>query len=230
MLTFEVEGHTAGDVVEYSGSRKVKARATARSILPFASLEIVVNGESAAIQEDSRQADGLYQMEVEATLDLHRSSWVAARVAEEPGMHERILPRGLTVFAHTNPLYYLRAAPKFVMQVPLLTSKSTSRQPPLVEHGSTFCDSWEKEEALAASRPSAAVLCGIVETVVELRSSGEERRGGASRCNAATDLVFWQRFEPPRPVAGVSPPYPRRGALIPISPAEALKGLGYLSA
>ena len=112
MLTFEVEGHTSGDVVRFDGSRKVKARATARSILPFASLEIIVNGETAAIQEKDKQVDGVYRMEVETTLDLQRSSWVAARVAEEPGMHQRILPRGLTVFAHTNPLYYLRGGAK----------------------------------------------------------------------------------------------------------------------
>jgi hypothetical protein len=29
MLTFEVEGHAAGEVVEFTGSRTVKARATA---------------------------------------------------------------------------------------------------------------------------------------------------------------------------------------------------------
>ena len=35
ILTFEVEGHTSGDVVRFTGQRKVRARATARSILPF---------------------------------------------------------------------------------------------------------------------------------------------------------------------------------------------------
>ncbi len=50
MLTFDVEGHTSGEVVEFTGRRKVRARATARSILPFGSLEIVVNGETAAIR------------------------------------------------------------------------------------------------------------------------------------------------------------------------------------
>src|SRR5512134_2301750 len=41
MLTFEVEGHSSGDVVSFKGSRRARARATAKSILPFQSLEIV---------------------------------------------------------------------------------------------------------------------------------------------------------------------------------------------
>ena len=69
-------------------------------------------GKRQRSRSKDKQVDGVYQMEVEATLDLQRSSWVAARVAEEPGMHQRILPRGLTVFAHTNPLYYLRGGAK----------------------------------------------------------------------------------------------------------------------
>ena len=35
MLTFDVDGHTSGDVVPFTGRRKVRARATARSILAF---------------------------------------------------------------------------------------------------------------------------------------------------------------------------------------------------
>jgi len=116
MLTFEIDNHTTGDVVEFSGSRKVKARATARSILPFANLEIVVNGETAAIQtlpgNNSGQPNGLYSLEIETTVNLQRSSWVAARVAADPDTNERILPRGLTVFAHTNPIYYLKDGTK----------------------------------------------------------------------------------------------------------------------
>lgn len=52
LLTFEVEGHTSGEVVPFTGRRRVRARATARSILPFGSLEIVVNGETAAIKNN----------------------------------------------------------------------------------------------------------------------------------------------------------------------------------
>jgi hypothetical protein len=49
---------------------------------------------------------------VEGTFDLDRSSWLAARVADDPDSKSRILPRGLTVFAHTNPIYFLRGGTK----------------------------------------------------------------------------------------------------------------------
>ncbi len=110
MLTFEVDGHMSGAVVEFTGSRRVKARATARSILPFRRLEIVVNGEVKAMNEaaDRNGPDGLYTVEVETALELNESSWVAARVAEHPAGRSRILPRGLTVFAHANPVHFLQ--------------------------------------------------------------------------------------------------------------------------
>ena len=56
--------------------------------------------------------DGLYTLEAEGTFDLDRSSWLAARVADSPGSRNRILPRGLTVFAHTNPVYFLQDGTK----------------------------------------------------------------------------------------------------------------------
>ena len=112
MLTFEVDGHRSGEVVPFTGNRKVTARATAKSILPFQNLELVLNGESAAINtiaDRSRPGpDGLYTLQLERTLQIDRSSWLAVRVAESPASKNRILPRGLTVFAHTNPVYFLR--------------------------------------------------------------------------------------------------------------------------
>jgi hypothetical protein len=56
----------------------------------------------------SCQPDGLFTLEVEAVFELDRSSWFAARVADDPDSKYRILPRGLTVFAHTNPIYFLQ--------------------------------------------------------------------------------------------------------------------------
>jgi hypothetical protein len=116
MLTFEVDGHASGDVVPFTGSRKVRVRATAKSILPFQNLEIVMNGETAAIKSMSGRnrpgPDGVYTAELEGMLDLDRSAWLAARVADSPASRNPILPRGLTVFAHTNPVYFLRNGAK----------------------------------------------------------------------------------------------------------------------
>jgi hypothetical protein len=153
MLTFDVEGHTSGEVVAFTGSRKVKARATARSILPFQSLEIVVNGEAAAIKNISDRTrpgpDGLYSMELEGMVDLDRSSWVAARVAENPAIRNRILPRGLTVFAHTNPVYFLRDGRK-VRETSSIhyLQKYVKGTIHWLNTGAKFRNSAEKEEAL----------------------------------------------------------------------------------
>ena len=72
----------------------------------------MVNGESAPIKNIADRSrpgsDGVYTLEVEGTFDLDRSSWIAARVASNPASATPILPRGLTVFAHTNPIYFLQ--------------------------------------------------------------------------------------------------------------------------
>jgi hypothetical protein len=116
MLTFEVEGHRSGETVPFKGVRKVRARASAQSLLPFQSVEIVVNGETAAIKNipaGSRPGpDALYSVELDTTIELDRSSWVAARIADSPANRNRILPRGLTVFAHSNPIYFLKDGSK----------------------------------------------------------------------------------------------------------------------
>lgn len=47
-------------------------------------------------------------MEVEATVNLKCSTWLAARVVDHPDLQNRILPREVSVFAHTSPTYFLR--------------------------------------------------------------------------------------------------------------------------
>jgi hypothetical protein len=44
VLEFEAAGHQSGDVVQFQGTNRFKARVTARSILPFRTIEIIVNG------------------------------------------------------------------------------------------------------------------------------------------------------------------------------------------
>jgi hypothetical protein len=151
MLTFEVDGHTSGETLMFTGSRRVKVRTTAKSILPFQGLEIVVNGEPAAIKNvgRNRDADGLYSVDLEAMIDLDRSSWLAARVAEHPGSRNQILPRGLTVFAHTNPVYFLRNGEK-VRELPSIQylQKYVEGTIHWLNTGARFRTSAEKEEAM----------------------------------------------------------------------------------
>lgn len=116
ILTFEAEGHTSGEMVNFSGTCKVHAKVTAQSVLPFATLEIIVNGRVAGhktiFTADNPPVNGIYTMNVESDLVLDKSSWIAARVAEDPDNKLRILPRGLSVFAHTNPVYFIKDGKK----------------------------------------------------------------------------------------------------------------------
>ncbi len=113
ILEFEVDGRQAGDVIQFQGTKTVKARATARSILPINTLDIVLNGRKVGhktvplIRSDPPK-DGVYSLEVEATVELTQSCWLAARVIDHPDLKNRILPRDLPVFAHTNPVYFLK--------------------------------------------------------------------------------------------------------------------------
>jgi hypothetical protein len=168
MLTFEVDGRTSGEVVSFTGKRHVKARATARSILPFRSLEIVVNGEAVAAQNLSARnrsaPDGLYSTEVEATIDLDRSSWLAARVAEGPASPSRIMPRGLTVFAHTNPVYFLRSGAKVREPASVrYLQKYVQGTIHWLSTGARFRSLAEKEEALRLAHQARRVYAELAQ-------------------------------------------------------------------
>ena len=166
LLTFDVEGHTSGEVVQFSSSQRVRARATARSILPFGTLEIVLNGETAAIKpypdRNRPGPDGLYTLEVEGTFDLSKSSWLAARVAEDPASKNRILPRGLTVFAHTNPVYFLREGAKVreLSSVHYL-QKYLKGTVHWLNTGARFASPAEKEEALQLADEARRLYAGL---------------------------------------------------------------------
>jgi hypothetical protein len=112
ILEFQAADATPGDVIEFQGAKRIKAHVTARSILPFTTLEIVLNGNPVGHKTIAIPAnppkDGLYSMEVETTVDLTHSGWLAARVVDHPDLRNRILPREVSVFAHTDPIYFLQ--------------------------------------------------------------------------------------------------------------------------
>lgn len=112
ILEFEAGGAKPGDVIEFQGTRQIKARVTARSILPFTTLDIVLNGDAVGHKTvaipNNPPKDGLYSMEIEATVELTKSGWLAARVVDHPDLRNRILPRDVSVFAHTDPIYFLQ--------------------------------------------------------------------------------------------------------------------------
>ena len=113
IVEFDVAGSEPGDVVEFQGTKTVTARARVRSILPINTIDIVMNGrkvghKTVPLLRQDPPADGIYALEVEATVELTDSAWLAARVSDHPDLLNRILPRGLSVFAHTSPVYFLK--------------------------------------------------------------------------------------------------------------------------
>ena len=166
ILTFEVDGHTCGEAVEFTEKRRVRVRAAARSILPFGSLEIVLNGETAAIKtvphQDSHPADGVFSIDIDTTLELDRSSWLAARVAEDPDSKQRILPRGLTVFAHSNPVYFLRDGAKVREQTSIqYLQKYVKGTLHWLNTMARFATASEKEEALRLAEEARRIYAGL---------------------------------------------------------------------
>ncbi|MGE5294927.1 MAG: CehA/McbA family metallohydrolase [Solirubrobacterales bacterium] len=119
ILELEVDGHQPGDVIEFQGTKKVKAHVTARSILRFSQLDIMMNGRivghkicPVTVLYGEPPKDGIWSMEIETEVELTRSCWLAARVIDHPDLKNRILPRDLSVFAHTNPIYFLQDGKK----------------------------------------------------------------------------------------------------------------------
>jgi hypothetical protein len=112
LLEFDVDAHGPGDVVDFEGARTVKVYCLARSTVPFTTLEIVMNGRPVAhklaLVQSNPPVDGVYTLETEAVVRLERSSWIAARAFADPDITPRLLPRESSVFAHTNPVYFLQ--------------------------------------------------------------------------------------------------------------------------
>ena len=111
ILELEADGRGPGEAVLFQGTKRITARVVARSILPFTTLDIVLNGQTVGhrkMPSGEPAGDGVYTMEVETTIDLARSAWLAARVLDDPDLNPRVLPRGASVFAHTNPVYFLQ--------------------------------------------------------------------------------------------------------------------------
>lgn len=102
LLTLEVEGSGPGDEIRFAGAKRVKVSATARSLVPMQTLELVVNGE--VVAKAGAAADGA-SAELTHTLDLEQSAWIAARVGGPA--HRRVM-NDPKVFAHTSPVYCVR--------------------------------------------------------------------------------------------------------------------------
>jgi hypothetical protein len=166
ILEFEVEGHGPGDTIELEGTKRVKARIRARSILPFTTLDIVLNGRTVGHKRVPIPAnppvDGVYTMEVEATVDLAGSAWLAARVLDDPDLNPRVLPRGVSVFAHTNPVYFRKDGRK-VREQPSIAylRKWVTGFLRWLESNPSFADAEDRRNARQDAEQALRVLDGL---------------------------------------------------------------------
>ena len=160
ILNFEVDGYKTGEVVTLDSTGAISARATAQSVIPFGKLEIVCNGKVVETVYGPRKAseEGIYAAHVESTVGLETSCWIAARVVQLQGGRQRILPRQLSVFAHTNPVYFhlhgakVREEPSIrYLQRYLQTSTRW------LEEGSSFADAQTKKKALELAEEAAKI-------------------------------------------------------------------------
>ena len=105
ILDFSVDGHRIGDTVTLPGNGgTVEVSATAESILPIHTLEVVQEGRVVASTEN---ASGTRRLELNAKVDVSGHSWLALRCGG-PGYttsipHHDGWGRGL--MAHTSPGY-----------------------------------------------------------------------------------------------------------------------------
>jgi hypothetical protein len=106
MLNFTVEGHKSGDSILFSGEKTVVVTLQALSLFPYGRLEIIANGKLVAWENlKATDLDKIYSQTLEVEITLSESTWIIGRVTSVGG--SRMLPRNLTIFAHSNPVYYL---------------------------------------------------------------------------------------------------------------------------
>ncbi|MGH7861402.1 MAG: CehA/McbA family metallohydrolase, partial [Candidatus Dormibacteraceae bacterium] len=105
IISFTVDGHRIGDTVKLPGNGgTVEVEASAESIFPIHTLQVIREGKVAASAES---ATGTRRLSVKTKLKVERDTWLAAR-AGGPG-YDRAVPhhdcwsRG--ILAHTSPIY-----------------------------------------------------------------------------------------------------------------------------
>jgi hypothetical protein len=114
IIDLRVEGAGIGDAVRLRGGGRVAVTATAESIFPIGTLQLVVNGRVVASTDGQ---SGARRLELAVDVRVESDSWLAARCGgpaywdapSYPGPWER------GVFAHTSPVYVACAGESWSM-------------------------------------------------------------------------------------------------------------------
>lgn len=103
LLRFTVNGQTMGATVRLSGAGTIEVEASARSILPIHTLQVVQGGQVVALTEEN---NGAHELRLAASLKVKGHTWLAARAA---GPDYSAIPHhdgwGRGIMAHTSPVY-----------------------------------------------------------------------------------------------------------------------------
>lgn len=104
LLWLEVEGQPIGGTLRLpKGGGTIEVKATAKSILPFHCLEIVVNGK---VVDRTADDHGTKHLQIHSKIKVEKHSWLAVRCAgpQYAGVpHHDTWRRG--IMAHTSPVY-----------------------------------------------------------------------------------------------------------------------------
>ncbi len=121
-----------------------------------------VVGHKTIFAQNNPPVDGVYSMELDCVIELQRSSWISARVADDPDNKNRILPRGLSVFAHTNPIYFNRGGAKVREAASILyLEKYVQGTIHWLKSNPTFVNPADREEALRRAEKALAYYRGL---------------------------------------------------------------------
>ncbi len=104
IVRLAVDGHGIGDTVHLSGPGTVSVVASAESVLPISSLQLVCNGEVVA---EAAEPTAVRRLELETEVRVEGDSWLAAR-AGGPHYWDGPSHRGpweRRIFGHTSPVY-----------------------------------------------------------------------------------------------------------------------------
>ena len=104
IMRFTVDGHDIGDVVTLTGPGTVSVEATAESVLPIASLELVVNGE---VVDSVEEPTTSRRLTLRTEVAIESDSWMVARCGG-PTYWDGPIHRGpweRRIFGHTSPIY-----------------------------------------------------------------------------------------------------------------------------
>jgi hypothetical protein len=149
MLTFKVDNSHSGDTIMFEGEKTVNVLVEASSLLPFAKIDIIANGKLVSWKylTDYGKRRDIYSLKLETEITLSKSTWIAGRVIS-PDTRE-MMPRNLTVFAHSNPIYLLQKGKSVYEKESVDYLRKYQRAARnWIENNSEFASETEQKEAL----------------------------------------------------------------------------------